>query len=105
MKLGLKEIGTVVALATAGCAMDKPTTAISRRQYVDFSDAVARDTITEETIEGIRKRCAGVRLNVMAEFLRCQQDGFTGSEEAAAFRKGMDDEEKCLAMHGLSFRP
>lgn len=99
MKLGLKEIGTVVALATAGCAIDKPTTAISRRQYDAFPD-----TITEKTIADIRKSCAKVGddegRRVFREFADCgvSLSGVINIANSAGEKAKKD----CLALHGLN---
>lgn len=98
MKLGLKEIGTVAALATASCAMDKPTTAISRRQYDAFPD-----TITEKTVADIRKRCADVGddegRRVFDKF--ADWGGSLSGVINIANSAGEKAKKECLALHGL----
>lgn len=101
MKLGLKEIGVVATLATVGCAVDKPTTAISRRQYEPFPDV-----ITEETVKAVRTACATANVQEQNMLTPASPPEIHGDSGYAylkfAEHAGKRVEEKCLALHGLT---
>ena len=108
MKLGLKEIGAVVALATAGCTSPDledsknethPVCAVS-----DIPDAHS-DTITEEMVKAVRTACATVNLLKQSQFISEFPYELRGNVIYSHFElvesAGEQAEGKCLKFHGL----
>ena len=90
---------TVVALST-GCISDQPTTAMSRRQYVAPSDtAIQGETITEDDIVRIQKRCIEIGLETSDRILA--QSANWGGSLNAANQAREKAKNTCLAENGL----
>lgn len=105
MKLGLKEIGAVAALATAGCTSPIPEDAKYETPHpVCAVPDAHRDTITEEMVESIRKRCAQIGRDERGRvFDNCGWwGGSSGSMQDAANQAAQKVEKECLALHGLT---
>lgn len=104
MKLGLREIGAVAALATAGCT---PEDAKNEAHPVYAVPDVHSDTITEEMVENTRQKCfaAAVR-NAVVFGATMVQAGADRELALDMFESAKDKSEaECLALHGLEGNP
>lgn len=97
MKLGLREIGTVAALAAAGCTSATPEDAKNEAHPVCAVPDVRSEVITERMVAGIRARCSQ-EANAVVGRLSSEWMGFGSMTN----RTTAEIEEECLALHGLT---
>lgn len=108
MKLGIKEIGVVAALVTAGCTSPDlednknethPVCAVS-----DIPDAHS-DTITEEMVKAVRTECATINVQKQNQFISEFPHEIRGNVGAGYFKlaesAGNQAEQECLNLRGL----
>ncbi len=105
MELGLKEIGIVVALATAGCTSPNPEDARDETHPVYAVSDVHGDTITDETVADVRKKCRreATEKAISASGIM-EKPIIAGGEQAllVSYEQERDrSEAECLALNGV----
>lgn len=105
MKLGLKEIGAVAALATAGCTSPDLEDNKNETHPVCAVPDASSDTITEERVKAIITECATVNVQEQSRIVSEYPYAGSGAVAAAVFDiatdAGKQAEKACLALHGL----